>query len=212
VIHQALDLPLKAPDSELSMTTLDVEWYGPLAWLSGDDGGIFSADLGRQHGVYLFTIPFRGEALVYAAGVTRRSFRDRLWEHTKEYFAGTYNVLDASALLDGQRRVLWPGLWYKADAWTRLEALIARGQTHFAEVTQLLHTFQIFLAPLPKDQRLLERIEAAIMLALYSAPPPFSEIPDPGMHLSPRRPEEPAIMMHSHSEVPFCGLPPELLV
>ena len=76
----------------------------------------------------------------------------------------------------------------------------------------LLSTYRVFVAPVDSAPRLLERIEAAIMNALYISTGPTSMIPDRGMALAPRWPDEPPILVRSMAPVLLHGLPNEFEV
>lgn len=52
------------------------------------------------------TVPWNEGFLICVVGHTARPFGQRFWEHTKDYVAGTYNLLDVEALQRGQRDVV----------------------------------------------------------------------------------------------------------
>lgn len=70
----------------------------------------------------------------------------------------------------------------------------------------------IFVATVIPESRLLERIEAAIMASLYASKEPMCIIPDKGMALAPRWPEEQPILIRNITSALLHGLPKELYV
>ncbi len=70
--------------------------------------------------------------------------------------------------------------------------------------------FRIFVThtvDMSKGERVLERLEAAIMNNLYQQPPPICDIPDRGMHLAPRRSSENPIIARNSCAALLHGLP-----
>ena len=107
----------------------------------------------------------------------------RFREHSKKYLSGEYNVLDIQAMRAGIRKVLWQGWGWSPEKRVQFE-------THKSEiidaVKRQLEGFRIFVADVGLEERVLERIEGAIMNLLYQQPSPFCDIPDKGMMLAPR--------------------------
>jgi hypothetical protein len=184
-----------------------VRFAGPYSWEGAGEDALFASVEGKSSGLYLLTAHSDGGYFIYSAGITTRSFANRLWEHTKEYLSGNYNVLDAKALRQGTRVVLWEGFWDARDAWQRLTDHRARWTQLVMRAHELLETFQIFVAPLSAERRVLERIEAAIMTSLYDGSGKVAALPDREMRLLPRRQEEEPIIVRVESDVRFHGLP-----
>lgn len=69
---------------------------------------------------------------------------------------------------------------------------------------------RVFVAPIGAVPRVLERLEAAIMAVLYEQDEPFSLIPDRGMQLSPRWPDEEPITVESSAACMIHCLPTRL--
>jgi len=128
-------------------------------------------------------------------------------EHTRKYLSGEYTVLKTDVIFEGKREEVWHGWGWtpeKRAEFTRRESEIrAAAEKQLAEC-------RIFLAKIGTAPRLLERIEASIMAALYDQPPPVSTIPDRGMQLAPRWPDEEPIILHNLKAECILGLPKEL--
>ena len=78
-------------------------WSGPYAWPGFESQNGLPA-LPKHSGVYLWTFPYQDGFLIYAAGVTRRLFRERFTEHKREFLRGAYNVFDPVQAGNGVRR------------------------------------------------------------------------------------------------------------
>lgn len=171
---------------------LELEAIGPYSWIPASADApprIFDVPAAKQCGVYLFTVPTAEGPLVYWVGQTSQPVRARLATHSREFLAGTYNVLDVAALRRAQRKVLWKGLWWRKDSVDRYEEyLLAAGKVGPLTLEQLRAT-HIYLIPTRKDRRLLARLEAAIVNTLY-ADPDVGTILDRGYSLAPRREDE----------------------
>ena len=184
-----------------------LEWKGPFTWSGSGPDGLFSSEYAKATGAYLMTAPWNDGYLIWGPGITVRPFAQRFWEHTKEFLSGTYNVLDAAALVQAQRVMVWHGLWYRKDRFGRLDEFLTKYAELAPHVVRLLSTLRIFVAPMNCEKRLLERIEAAVVSALYSAGPPIDQIPDHGMRLCPRRGDERPVLVVNRCAVTLHGIP-----
>lgn len=187
---------------------LDVEAIGPFSWIPGAPDApprIFDVPESRKCGVYLFTVPTAEGCLAYWVGQTSQPVRTRLATHSREFLAGTYNVLDVSHLREGRRTVVWRGLWWRKGSCERYEEyLLSAGQVAPLTLAQLRAT-HVYLIPTPKDRRLLARLEAGIVNTLY-ADPEVGSILDRGYSLAPRWENEAPISVRLTGPR-FRGLP-----
>ncbi len=182
---------------------LKVRWQGPFGW-PGYEGVNGLPPVPKVPGVYLLTFEYENGYIIYCAGFSGRSVPDRLREHTREFMNGRYNVLDVEALRQGSRVEVWHGWGYARQHRDEFER---RKQEILEAVRKELAAFRVFVAALPCNKRLLERLEAAIMDALYEQLPPISIIPDQGMHLSRRKDGEEPIIVENVSPARLYGLP-----
>jgi transposase len=157
----------------------------------------------------LWTVEHAGGFLIYAAGITRRPFVERFREHTHYYMTGIYTIFDVPSLRNGVRKEIWHGFWFGKRPEEKQNAYNDRSGEIRLAAEQLLASYRVFVAPVEPAPRLLERIEAAIMNALYNAEGPASTIPDRGMALSPRWYKEQPLIVRSIAPVLFHGLPKE---
>jgi hypothetical protein len=153
------------------------------------------------------TFPYQDGFLIYAAGLTRRPFRERFGQHRREYLRGAYNVLDPVQAGNGVRSYIWRGWGY----WrAHSDEFAARRSEIQAAVTRQLAAFCVFVADMDLQGRAPERLEAAIMGALCAAAPPFCDFPDKGMFLARRRSEEEPITVLNACNSKLYGLPERL--
>lgn len=192
---------------------LELRWEGPFRWpglrCHGDLIPLDAVTTGSSCGVYLWTIEYCGGFLIYATGITRRPFVNRLGEHTRAYRSGVYTVFDVPSLKQGVRKKIWPGFWFGERSPVQQDEYDRRREQIAAAAEELLLNYRVFVAAVDPIARVLERIEAAIMNALYAAAAPASVIPDRGMSLAPRWPEERPISVRSIAPVLLHGLPAE---
>ena len=181
-------------------------WQGPFSWPNYEkQNGLPPAP--EQPGLYLQTVAYRDGYLIYAAGLTRRTIHQRLREHTRKYRRGDYTVLDIDALQRGERVEVWHGWGWMESKRREFEAR----QTLISEAAERqLAGFRVFAADIGIEPRLLERLEAAIMNALYHQSSPLREIPDRGMMLAPRRNTETSMQVNNRCGSLLYGLPSQL--
>ncbi|MEZ9901781.1 hypothetical protein [Vibrio breoganii] len=182
---------------------LPLSWTGPYSW-PGYENSNQLPPLPEKKRVYLQTFGFNGGYLIYAAGITRRLFKVRFKEHSRAYLNGEYNVLDMPSIENGIRSEHWHGWEYARSHREEFE-------NRRFELTPLIHNqlsrFRIFVVDLGDEKRIHERIESAVMTALYQQLPPISTIPDQRMFLSSKRDTEERVIVESSCDVIIWGLP-----
>lgn len=193
----------------MSNGNLEVKWQGPFTWPRFDSVSTASFDLIpiNASGIYLWTYEYCDGYLIYAAGITRRPFQKRFREHTKNYFNGMYTILDMVSLSQGKRIEIWHGFWTKERSPEKLIEYESRRDEILEAARKQLSTCRVFVTPVDATPRILERLEAAIMKALYLSEGATSEIPDRGMQLAPRWPNEEPIVVRNTSSTKLHGLP-----
>lgn len=183
--------------------TIEISWNGPFSWPKFEHENSLPP-IPSHSGVYLWTVEYNNGYLIYAAGLTRRTFPTRLREHTRKYLKGDYTVLDIDAMQQGVRREIWHGWGWTPAKQAKFEE---RKLVICEAVFRQLAGFRIFVTDLGTQPRILERLEASIMGTLYKQPSPFCNIPDKGMFLAPRWDSESPIVVNNKSVVMLFGLP-----
>ena len=184
----------------------EVAWTGPHAWPTFE-GESALLPVPNHSGIYLWAFEYRSGYIIYVAGITRRSIPTRLREHTAKYMKGDYTILDMTAITRGVRKELWHGWGWIPEKRKEYEE---RKEDLVVAARRQLAAYRVFVADVGTAPRLLERLEGAIMNALYGEPPPYSEIPDKGMMLAPRWESEEPITARFRSDATLFGLPPEV--
>ncbi len=195
---------------------LQLNWHGPSRWPGLAHQGCYEdlegAGIASDCGVYLWTVEHEGGFLIYTAGITRRPFRERFREHTREYQSGVYTIFDVPSLMRGERKKIWPGFWYRKRPPALEQEYERRKPELIVALDALLSAYRVFVAPLPPVPRVLKRVEAGIMNALYAAGGAASAVPDRGMALSPRWDSESPLLVRNTVGVVLHGMPLELEV
>ncbi len=184
-------------------------WQGPFCWPKFDSASAapFDLILVDACGIYLWTVEYCDGFLIYAAGITRRSFQERFREHTRHYLNGVYTIFDVIALQQGIRTELWHGFWMKKRSTKKQKEYESRREEIVEAARNQLSVFRIFVAQVDPTPRILQRLEASIMNTLYTSAVPISEIPDRGMMLAPRWQSERPIIAKNIAPVKLHGLP-----
>jgi len=191
-----------------------IYWQGPFSLLYPDTDSCFDCPAIDEPGVYLWAFRYLDGYLVYLAGMTfKRSFARRLPEDRGSLFRGEWTTLDAASAEQGIRSEKWHGTdWEGYDSPERKAEARRRKDEIKAMALAMLGRMRVFLGPLPRERRLIARVEAAIIDRLYDCGTPFSKIPDTGMQRSSRWANEPSITIYSHAPVKFYCIPDRFVV
>ncbi len=183
-------------------------WKGPFSWPNFEEEN-FLPELPKHSGLYLQCFEYQKGYLIYAAGLTRRLVSTRFKEHTRKYLSGDYTILDLEAAQHGVRKEIWHGWGWTQEKRAEFEE---KKQDIIRFATKQLAGFRIFVAEVPTEPRILERLEASIMNTLYTQPEPFCNIPDRGMMLAPKWETEEAVTTTNQCENLIYGLPKSLII
>ncbi len=188
---------------------LNIVFHGPLAWVNSPaDSSIFSAEITRQPGVYLWTVETPHGHLVYYVGETGRDFRIRMKEHYKEQLSGMYHIYDPEQFSLGKKRQLWRGVYGKGGEKDFLKFLDLL-PTIASALTKFVSIIQFYVAPIDCEGRIRKRFEAALAYYLYNQPGNFQ---DEGIQYERRWDnEEPIIVNINYPEI-IKGMPRELII
>lgn len=192
---------------------MELDILGPFSWIPRAPSSpprIFDAPESKTCGIYLFTVPGDEGLHIYWVGQTSQPVRTRIATHSREFLAGTYNILDVDKLRAGERAVLWKGLWWRKDSADRYEEYLLRAGEVAPLVLSQLRSTHIYIVPAPKERRFLARLEAGIVNALYNDPD-VGTILDRGYSLAPRWETEDVVQVRFRGPE-FRGLPRVLSV
>lgn len=186
---------------------MNVEFYGPFSWIDGKASlSIFNTDVGKESGVYLWTVNIEKGELIYYVGQTGRHFAQRMLEHFREHMSGGYHLYDPQEFRHGRKALLWPGR-YGLDRESSLSKFVQHFQDLAPALVDLAGLYRFYLAPLACERRLRERIEAGIAEYLYQQPGMIGEFQDQGIRYHPRRDNEESIQILIQCQANLIGLP-----
>jgi len=188
-------------------TTYQLDWQGPLALVASGKDYFLDSPAAQRPGIYMWAFEYHQGYLIYGAGLTTRPLASRIREDLRSIRSGEWTVLDGPSAQSGVRREFWHGMWATYNTPARQAERAARRVEIERAADAMLSHMRVFLANLPPDKRVLGRVEAAIMNLLYAGASPICDLPDKGMHLEPRRPDERAMTMLSRAGVTLHGLP-----
>jgi hypothetical protein len=192
---------------------ISVHFHGPFSALEGNISRpcLFSADVGAKSGVYLWTILVDGIERPWYVGQTRRGFAQRTAEHIRSYLCGEYPLVDVDGLVNGEctlvagaSTAVWPH---------SLPQFLENYDQLAPKVRALLGALSFFVAALPDEPHLLDRVEGGI--GRY-----FKAHEDvglrgffyPGIKVPAAIPFDRPLRVLVTSDTPLAGMPPELLL
>jgi len=184
----------------------EIHWLGPYKWKC-----IFNLPKGKQAGVYIWTIPYRGKYLVYYVGETGRTFVRRFTEHTRDYLYGYNRVYDPRLFSQGTKQLVWGGMW-KPGTRNRMGEFLKRYLELSPIIYDFMGLFRIFLGPLDIEKRFRQRVEAAIAENLYRQLGLIGEFQDGDIRYQPRKAIEEPIKVVMIGNEDILGMAGELLV
>jgi hypothetical protein len=138
--------------------SLEVTWHGPFHWCTD----FLQQPIALKSGIYLWTIPYQDNYLIYYIGETERPFMSRMSEHLQNYYVGEYQIFRSKKFLKGHKDRVWSGIWYSPRS-ERKNILDEFKDTYhqYASIMQsFICTMHLFLGPLDVTKRILQRVEA----------------------------------------------------
>lgn len=190
---------------------IEIEFFGPFSWPGADDApSIFTQEVARQPGIYLWAVRATNGYLIWYVGETGREFKLRLLEHYQEHAAGMYHLYEPGSLAFGSKVEIWPGRYDSANRKSIAECIAA-----FPSLSGSIHTltsmYRFFVAPLACEPRMRKRIESAIADALYACSGVVGEFQERGIRYHRRSPHEEPVRVTIRAGGELLGLPEGVL-
>ena len=191
---------------------ITVEFVGPFSW-PGDDEipSIHEADVGDRFGVYLWTVPYQQQELIYYVGETGTSFSVRMAQHFEKHTSGAYHLYEPREFSRGRKVALWHGM-YGPDRELSLLGFIRRLPELAPVIADLAQMYRFYVAPLECEKRLRERIEAAIASYLYEQTGLAGEFQDKGIVYHGRKSNEEPVQVLIRCNAHLIDLPESLWI
>lgn len=181
--------------------TETIKWQGPFAWVGYEKFNKLDP-IPDIAGVYLFMFEYKDGYILRSLGVSN-SMKRRFREHTREYQKGNCTVLDVEFAKKGLRKELWHGWQYARE---HKNQFCANKVAILEFVKKELIAYRLFISEVA-DKRKRERIEAAIVINVYSSKEPWSDLIDGGMALKGRDNYEMPIEINNVCSHKLYGLP-----
>ena len=189
---------------------ISVKWYGPFNFIQNEN--LFTNPLGQEKGVYLWTIPYENNYLVYYVGQTGTSFAIRSFQHLQSYLNGLYRVYDHEKFAKGEKELVWGGMWKPDGKEPKVMSEFLINYSQLApKIYNFIGLFRLFVAPIEGNDRVRERIESEVSRSLNQQPGIVGSFQDKDIRYKPRKTtEEPFKIAMTVSNI--IGLSEELIV
>ena len=193
------------------MNTLNLEFHGPLAWVSADDAAfIFDSEISKNPGIYLWTVGTPKGHLIWYVGQTQSPFHQRMKEHFKEQMSGMYEVYEPRAFAQGEMKKIWPGMYGKGEE-RRAPRFLNEMPSMCEAMVELAKIIRFFVAPMEGDRRLHRRVEGGIGRYLQEQPGAVGNFMDPALRYeSPRFEGEDPLEVRIKCPPEVLGMPDRL--
>ena len=192
---------------------IEIQFHGPFNLQKNESENLLLNLIGKEKGIYLWTIPFENRYLVYYVGETGVSFAVRTMEHIKNYLQGQYGLYEPTEFAKGKKVQIWSGMWKdRKSNPTVMNEFLQKYHEFSTKYFDLLSLLHFFLAPVESSQRVRQRIESAIASYLYSQPGIVGTFQDKGIRYLPRRLDETPVLLKIFSPDQIIGLPTELTI
>jgi hypothetical protein len=166
-------------------------------------------EFSKNEGIYLWAVKMStGKYRLTYIGETSASFYKRTKEHIIQTLGGNYQVCDADAMLKGEHKIIWNGLWRKGTR-NKLPEFIKKYQKLALEIKNYLMSQVLFVIPFKTDRRSRQRIEAAIAKAILNDKEASSIMPKDIRFYYKKDKEEPIEVTIESSKI-IEGLPEKI--
>jgi len=140
------------------MEKIKMKIIGPFD-LVGEEN-LFNTTETKFPGIYIFTFEISDKYLIEYIGITTISFGARFLEHIKELCSGGYQLYDFQKMKDNKEFVVFNGR-YGTD--TDDVTKFLNNYDYYSQIIKKqIHELKIFLIPLDREKRILERIEGRL--------------------------------------------------
>ena len=150
--------------------TFHLNWHGPFSVIEGtNDPCVYSdrSEVGKQKGVYVWTIPVGDEYLVCYVGKAenQKGLFSRLRTEFRKKHAKHCDIVDGELLLNGTRKQLYKPLDSKGKPDLVKWRVDPEGYTKHRDVFE--QSVRLFIAPMQDDQKHIRFAEAALIHTVW---------------------------------------------
>lgn len=140
------------------MEEIETKIIGPFDLVG--EKNLFNTPETNFPGIYIFTFKINDKYLIEYIGISTRSFGARFLEHIRELSSGGYQLYDFQRMKDNKEFVVLKGR-YGTDT-DDITKFLNNYDYYSQIIKKQIHELKIFLIPLDKEKRILERIEARL--------------------------------------------------
>jgi hypothetical protein len=219
VLSSQYHLPIRYPNEKGGQKILQfhgdsfdvqVHLHGPYRWVGQGEDVFFQRPEAHGRGVYLWTVPFKDGFLCYYVGETGRSFHKRFTEHARDCVSGLYRIYDPKQFAHGRKTLVWEGMW-KPGTRERMGQFLDLLPELAPVISAFLRLFQMFLIPFSGEQRVRQRLEAAIADQLNQQPGIVGTFQNYDIRYRHRRGDEEPVRVRVGGHAAVHGLGRELV-
>lgn len=140
------------------MEEIETKIIGPFN-LAGERN-LFNSPEANFPGIYIWTFKIDDKYLIEYIGMTRKSFGDRFLRHMGELCSGGYQLYDFKKMKDNKEFIVFNGR-YGTDT-DDITKFLNNYDYYSQIIKKHIHELKIFLIPLDREKRILERIEGRL--------------------------------------------------
>ncbi|NLP27261.1 MAG: hypothetical protein GX370_00535 [Clostridia bacterium] len=179
----------------------NIVWQGPFSWNGYEQNNVLKP-VPNIAGVYLLTFQHQNSFIIRSVGQSN-SMKRRFLQHEREYRKGNYTILDVDWARKGIRKEIWHGWQYARE---HENEFIEFKDIILEYLEKELESYRIFVAEIT-DTRKRERLEAAIVMSIYTSKELWADLIDGGMNIRSRYNYEIPIEIRNIYNEKIYGLP-----
>ena len=140
------------------MEEIKMKMVGPFNLVG--EKNLFNTPKANSPGIYISTFRINDKYLIEYVGITTRSISKRFIEHIEKYSSGGYKLYDFQKMKDNKEFVVLKGRFGKNKY--NITKFLNNYDYYSQRIKELIHELKVFLIPLDKEERILERIEGRL--------------------------------------------------
>ncbi len=188
------------------MEEIKTKMIGPFGLVG--EKNLFSTPEANSPGIYISTFKINDRYLIEYIGTTTRSLCERFLEHIEKYASGGYKLYDFQKMKDNKEFVVLKGRFGK-DKYN-ITKFLNNYDYYSQRIKELIHELKIFLIPLDKEKRILERIEGRLYQILREKKDEKVMAFIEGVRSRPKRENEMSVIVIIEPNLLFPEIPTNL--
>ena len=191
---------------------LNLYFSGPYPLLHESKDLLHNCPFLKEEGIYFWAVKQKetGHYLITYIGETSAGLYRRTKEHVIQTLGGNYQICDAHALVNGENKVLWNGLWRKGFR-ENLPLLLKNLDFYTAKAKEHLLVQKVFFAPIELEKAERRRLESVFAHSVKADDKASKLLPDDIRFLK-LRPTEYGKEFTVFCNIPGIGMPAKLVI